>query len=140
MARLTKEEFTEKWARRLKGAVEDIRSGIEKVTESPTAMASKKQEKMKARLVQAIDSGKWASALNSVTLEEWKKKALEKGVNRISAGVDLSSDKVSKFAEQLLTYQDTLKKEVDKLPDITIEDAVNRASTWIRGMAKFKKK
>jgi hypothetical protein len=140
MARVTKDEFAEKWSRRLKGAVEDIRAGIEKVNEAPTGKAASKQDKMKARLVAAIDSGKWANALKSVTLDEWKKKTLEKGVNRISAGVDLSADKVAKFAEQLLAYQDGLKKEIEKLPDITIEDAVNRAATWIRGMSKFKKK
>jgi len=40
MAKVTPDEFVEKHARRLKGAVEDMRRGVEKVTSAPTAAAA----------------------------------------------------------------------------------------------------
>ena len=77
---ITPEEFAEKHARRLKAAVEDIRAGVERVTESPTAKAAAKQDKMIARLQEAVSSGKWAARLKAVPLEDWKSKTIRRAL------------------------------------------------------------
>jgi len=140
MARLTPAEYREKHARRLKGATEDMRLGVEKVTESPTAKAATKKDKMKANLNRAIDSGKWERGLKRVTLEEGKTQMIEKGVGRVAAGIDGAAAKVEAFAGELLPFQDGLKGQIVKMPDITLEDNINRMTTFIRGMAKFQRK
>ncbi len=137
MARLTAKEVQEKHGRRLKGAIEDMRSGIERVTVSPTAQAAAKQEKMKARINAAIDNGKWAAGLRAVSLEEWKDKITTKGLPRVAAGIDAAAGKVEKFYGQLLPHIDKVKVDVQKLPDLTLEDSINRMSTFVRGMARF---
>ena len=137
MAKLNPKEVTEKHGRRLKGAIEDMRMGIEKVTASPTAAAAAKQDKMKAKINAAIDSGKWAAGLRAVSLEEWKDKITTKGLPRIAAGIDGASVKVEKFYGQLLPHIDRVQADVKRLPDLTLEDSINRMSTFIRGMAKF---
>ena len=83
MAKLTPREAQEKHARRLKGATEDIRRGVQKVTEAPGVKAAAKEEKMRANLLAALDSGKWKNRVAAVPLEEWKDKMLNKGVGRI---------------------------------------------------------
>ena len=140
MPKLTPDEFADKQGRRLKAAVEDMKAGILRVTESPTAKAAAKKDKMKARLVARIDDGTWENRLKSVTLEEWKAKAAEVGTARVASGIDAARDKVKAFAEQLLPYQEALKAQIDKMPDMTLEDGINRMTAWVRGMAKFKKK
>lgn len=140
MPKLTPEEFAEKYANRLKAAVGDMRRGIERVSEAPTVKAASRQDKMRARIVEAIDSGKWADRLKRVSLEEWRSQILEKGLSRVPSGVDAARGKMAEFASQLLPYQDALKAKIKGMPDLTIEDNVNRAATWIREMAKFRKK
>lgn len=138
--KITPEEFADKHARRLKAATEDIRAGIERVTEAPTAKAASKQQKMLQNLQEAVQSGKWASRLKAVSLEEWKAKTIAKGIGRISAGVDEARDKMINFGAQLLAYEADLKAKIDKMPDLTLEDSIARANEWIRGMAKFERK
>ena len=140
MARLTPVEFREKHARRLKAAIPDMRIGIEKVTDSPTAKAAAKADKMKARLIAKIDDGTWASRLRAVTLEEWKGKMIDKGLSRVAGGIDGAAHKVEDFAGQVLPYIDKLQAEVKSMPDLTIEDSINRMTSFVRGMAKFRKK
>lgn len=140
MAKVTPEEFAEKHNRRLKAALPDMEAGIRRVSEAPTAKAAAKQEKMKQKIVQAIDSGVWANRLKAVGLEEWKEKAISKGITRVSAGIDASKGKVQDFASQLLPYVDAARAKIEKMPDITLEDSINRMATFIREMAKFKKK
>ena len=137
MAKLSAKEVTEKHARRLKGAVEDMRVGIEKVTSSPTAAAAAKQDKMRAKIVASIDSGKWAAGLRAVSLEEWKDKITTKGLPRVASGIDGAAAKVEKFYTQLLPHIDRVQGDVKKMPDLTLEDSINRMSTFVRGMAKF---
>ena len=138
--KVSPEEFADKHARRLKGAVEDIRAGVQKVTESPTAKAAAKESKMLQNVQSAVQSGKWAARLKAVTLEEWKSKTVEKGLGRIAAGVDGAHGKMVAFASQLLPYEATLKDQINKMPDLTLEDSISRATSWIRGMSKFTRK
>lgn len=139
MAKLTAQEFQEKHARRLKASVEDVRKGIDRVTENPCDKAAAKADKMLANLTASVTGGKWAAGLKRVTLEEWKRKARDIGVNRIAAGIDGASDKVVAFAEQLLPHIDREQAKIKAMPDVTLDDNINRMTSFIRGMANFKR-
>jgi hypothetical protein len=139
MPKVNATEFAEKWGKRLKGATEDIRRGVEKITEAPTLKAAAKKTKMLANLTAAVNSGKWERGLKAVSLEDWKKTVIETGISRISGGVDKASSKMAVFAEKLLSYESGLQNEVKKMPDLTLEDSISRMATWVRGMSKFQK-
>lgn len=139
MAKLTPQEAAEKQARRLKASVPDIQRGIERVTESPTAKAAEKQDKMLNNLTASVQSGKWRRGLLRVSTEDWKKAALEKGVNRIANGIDGAREKVESFFSELLPYQDKIRAEISRMPDLTLEDNINRMVHNARAMADFKR-
>jgi hypothetical protein len=140
MAKLSAKQVTEKHNRRLKQALDDMQNGVNAVTESPTKKAAAKQDKMRQNIVNAIDSGKWAAGLNRVTVDQWKDAMINKGIGRVAAGIDGSADKVEAFFNELLPHIDTGINAVQKLPDVTLEDNINRATTFMRHMAKFKRK
>jgi len=140
MAKVTSEQYAEKHARRLKQAIPDMEAGVQRVTISPTKQAAAKMDKLKANLIKAIDSGKMKRRMEAVSVEEWKKKKVEKGLGRVASGIDAAHDKQVSFANQLLPAVDAAVAEVKKLPDLTIEDSINRVGTYIRRMSKFEKK
>jgi len=140
MAKLTPEQFAEKHNRRTKAALEDMKAGIENVTVSPTEKAAAKQEKMRQRLLEALENGKWANGLKRVSLEEWKQKMIELGLNRVASGLDANKKKVEEFAAQLLPHIEAGQKIIEKMPDVTLEDSINRMTAFIRHMAKFQRK
>lgn len=135
--RVTPEAFVEKHNRRTKAALQDMRAGVERVTEAPGEKAAKSQAKMRANVVAAIDSGKWARRVASVTLDEWKDKMLKKGVDRVPAGLDAAAPKVRAFAEKLIPAQNRALAELDTMPNLTLEDGIARAVFWIRKMAEL---
>ncbi len=139
MAKLTAAEVQEKHARRLKGSTEDIRRGIDRVTESPTLKAAAKKDKMLANLTESVNNGKWEAGLKRVTLEEWKKKARDKGVNRIAAGIDDAKEKTTAFFEKLLPHVDKGQEKIKNMPDITLDDNIGRMTEFVRHMATFKR-
>lgn len=139
MARVTAEEFQEKHARRLKAAIPDVVKGVNAVTKSPTAAAADKQDKMLARITEAVQSGKWAKNLRKVSLDEWKEKMITKGSIRISAGIDGAKDKTIAFAKDLLPHVDAGRAKVKTMPDLTIQDSIARAGAFIMHMSEMKR-
>ena len=139
MSRITPQEFQEKHARRLKGSLQDMKLGIEKVTESPCKKAAGKADKMLARLTESVQNGTWANRLGKVTVEDWRRKMIDKGLPRVSGGIDAASAKVVDFAAQLLPAVDAAKSKVASMPDLTLEDNISRMTEYIREMARFRK-
>jgi hypothetical protein len=94
---------------------------------------------MRTNLLAKIDDGTVARRLNAVTLEEWKSKAVNIGVGRIAQGIDGAAAKVVSFAEKLLPAIDAAQSKVKAMPDLTLEDNINRMTTMVREMSKFRK-
>jgi len=139
-ARLTATEAVEKHAKRLKAASDEIRRGVQAVTEAPSQKAVEKQDKMRENLIAAIDDGRWANALSKYSLQDWKNDMLNKGIGRIGKGIDEAQGKMRRFFEWLLPKVYALSDEVKQMRDMTIDDAVARAERVIRGMAENKYK
>lgn len=139
MAKVTAEEYAKKWAQNLGSATQAVTAGVDKVTTAPGQLAVKKQDKMRANILKSIDDGTWARNTGAVPLEDWKNSMKQKGIPNIANGANLAISKQTTFAAKLLPFQDTLAAKVKGMPDLTIEDSVNRAATFIRGMAQFKK-
>lgn len=140
MVKKTPAEVADKWASRLKGATEEVRKGIDAVTESPTKKAAAQMDKLKARLLEAIESGYMKKRLEAVTLEEWKTMAKE-GAARIAGGVDAKGKaKMEKLMADLLPHIEEGQKKIASMPSTTLEDSIARAEAFIRHMHEFKKK
>jgi len=139
MAKLSPRETAEKHARNLKGATQYITAGVDRVEVAPGILAAKKKDKMQRNLNKALDSGKWERRVASVPLPDWKKAMKEKGIPRISAGVDASMEKTTEFFGQLFVHQDVIAGELDGMADVTLDDGINKAIHNMRRMADFKR-
>lgn len=139
MAKLSPTQIREKHARRLKGAVEDMRIGVQNVTVAPTIKAAAAIPKMRAKLLESIDSGKVERGLKRVSLGDWQTAMIDKGIPRVAAGVDGAALKIEAFYGELMPHIDKLQAEVKKLPHVTFEDGIQRMTAFARGMHKFKR-
>jgi len=137
--RVTAEEFQAKHARRTSAALEDMRLGVERVTEAPGLRAASQEKKMRQNLLAALDSGKWRRRVASVSLEDWKRDMLEKGVGRVTGGLDRAKDKTIEFAQKLIAHQNGILAKLDTMPDLTLEDSIARMTLQVREMVKFKR-
>lgn len=94
---------------------------------------------MLTNLTASVNSGKWAAGLKRVSLEQWKKQTRDIGVNRIAAGIDGAKEKVINFAEALLPHIDRGQAKIAAMPDTTLDDNINRMTTFVRHMAEMKR-
>lgn len=140
MAKMTAREWREKHARNTKAARDDMIKGIAKVSEAPGVAAAAKSDKMLAGITEAVSSGKWADRVSAVPLSEWKRLMTEKGVARVSAGIDAAASDIEAFAQQLGDFQDTYLPQIQSMPDLTIDDSEARMVANMRNMSKFQRR
>jgi len=88
----------------------------------------------------AVTSGRWAKRVSSVSVEDWRTAMIQKGIPRIAQGIDAAGPKVEAFFEEFFPYLETVEKEVQAMPDLTLEDNINRMVHAVRRQAEFKRK
>jgi hypothetical protein len=123
---LSANEISDKWNKNMKSSVSYIQAGIDKVTENPAEKAIAKQDKMIQNLTQSVNSGKWAAGLRGVSLADWKQQTKEKVGSRLASGVDGAMSKRQKFDAYLVNTLNGVLPEVANMPDMTLEDSVNK--------------
>jgi len=135
--RVNAEQFYTLWKQRLDASVDRIRQGVQSLTENPCEKAAAAQAKWVAGVQEAANTGRWAASLRTITLEQWKNAMINKGVVRIPQGTTAAEAVVKDFAGQLIAYMNRVLPEIEKMPKITLEDSINRVTTFIRQMSNF---
>ena len=130
-------QVTDKWANNLGASSPSVTAGVNAVQTAPGAQAAARQALMKAKVNAAIDSGKWAARVSSVSLGDWKQKMLTKGVQRIASGAQDAKPKMQAFMTEFLPVAAQVSAQVDGMPKNSIEDSVARAGAAIRAFAQW---
>lgn len=137
---LTPAQAAEKFVRRASAAVPDMIAGVKAVTENPMTKAIAKKDKLRANWTASLDNGKWERGMRRVDLPAWQSAMIDKGSGRVSAGLQQSQAKMEAFFAELLPYQADAQKAIASMPDLTLEDSIQRQVAWTRKMAAFKRR
>ena len=138
MAKLTPQQAADKQATRLKQSTQEIANQVMKVTTAPGMQAAKKADKMLTNITNSITSGRWARRVSAVSLSDWQDAMVKKGIPRISQGIDAARPKVEAFFTAFLPHLDKVSAEVSQMPDLTLEDNINRMVHAVRRNSEFK--
>ena len=136
---MTGKDFQEKHARNLKAASDEIRKGVESVNVAPGVKAAEQRKAWEAKMSSKEVQDKWERNVKGVSLDDWKKDMIEKGVGRISAGLDRSADKIAEFGDKLISFEKSAKAEFDKIHPLTIDESADKMVKWIKKMHEFHK-
>lgn len=131
---MSSNDISDKWNRRMKGAVTDIQAGVNRVTENPAEKAILKKDKMLSNLTKAVNDGKWEAGLRNTTLSDWKSKTANKVGQRLASGVDEAMPKRQKFDNYLVSTLNEILPQVQNMPDMTFEDSVNKVRAVMEHM------
>jgi len=137
MARLTAAEAAAKWQRNLSNSTEDIRQGIERVDTAPGAQAAKKRGKYEQGVRDNVD--KWQRNVAAVTLDEWKRKAIDVGLGRIASGAAANEGKTAAFFDEFIPHLDRGVAAVRAMPDNSLDDRINRSVAMMRHNSEFQR-
>ena len=139
MPRVTPEEGARKLIERARAAAPHIADQVRKVTVAPTEAAAGKLDKMRTNFLKALEEGKVERGLRRVSLSDWQNAMINKGVPRISQGLEQAESKIIEFNRQFYPFLERVQDEVAGMPDTTLEDNIQRAVHNIRRISEFKR-
>lgn len=128
----------EKWKRGMQGAGTAIKEGVMAVKESPTAKAARAKDKMLAGVQRCIDDGSYEEGCNSVSLAEWQRLTLDKGLSRVSGGATDAASKMQDFYSQLLPFTAQVSADVQAMPNNNDAEADARLMAAVNKMRQFR--
>lgn len=135
--RTTSADATAKWLTNLSAASARMQSGAMSVQTAPGQAAAAAADKWLAKVTAA--KAKFASRVASVSLQDWQNAYINVGIPRVAQGAQAKQSKVTAFFDQFLPYLQAGLQTIDKMPSVTLEDGIARASAMIRYNAKFKR-
>lgn len=135
--RSTSAQAVEKWLANLGQANSRMQSGAMSVQVAPGQAAAAAADKWLARVTQSKD--KFKQRVGSVSLQDWQNSYINVGIPRVSQGAQAKQGKFLSFFDQYLPYLQAGLQTIDKMPNVTLEDGIARATAMIRYNAKFKR-
>lgn len=129
-----------KWAANLGNATQSIREGIENVTESPMAKAANRTDAYLAGIQKAVADGKFQDGLRRVSLEDWKRALMEKGLPRIATGARASEGKFADFMADFLPHVEAGQRALESMPRGDLSQNIQRAVAMMQHNARFRRR
>lgn len=133
--RATSAQATAKWLTGISGAQDRMKSGALAVKDAPGELAAQAADKWLARVT--ASKNKFIVNSRAVTLQQWQQAYINTGLPRVSQGAQDKQGKYTAAMDAFLPYMQQGLNTIDKMPNNTIEDAVNRAAAMIRWNAKY---
>jgi len=134
MARVDANGWLNKWGTNLSNASPYITSGVQRVQTAPGVSAAAAADRMLAGVTQAVTSGKWASKVSAVSLQQWQQAMTQKGIPRIAQGVTSAKQNKVAVITQLLQNVDAAVGAVQSLPKGGLAQGIARATAFMTAM------
>ncbi len=137
MARVTGQQWLEKWGRRMNAAGQDMQAGVDRVQVAPGEAAAASQALFAQRIAESITNGSWARGVRSVSLADWKQSMKDKAIPRIGQGVSQAQRTKVGRINATLAAVDQAAAAANALPKGNIENSIARATTFMRTMSQL---
>lgn len=138
MAQLNAAAVAAKWASRMANAGEEVKRGVQAVTQNPAELAAQAKDRWIAGIQRAAAEGRFEQGLSTVTLSGWQQKTINKGIPNMLTGAREAQGDVQKVMSMLLPACAEVSAKCKSMPRGTIADSVARATMAIQMMAARK--
>lgn len=136
----TPQQVADRWAQRLGQAGQAITQGVQGVTENPAAKAAAASDRYAQGVARAVATGKYQRGLQRVSLEDWRRAMIEKGVPRVATGATAGKPKMAEFMAEWLPYMEEGKRKLDSMPRGDIEQNIARMVAQVQHASNFRRR
>ena len=133
---LTPQQVLSKWTQNTTAAGPSYAAGVQAVTTAPGQTAAANAQNWLNGCNSSL--AKYKTNVAAVSLQSWQQSCVQKGQQRIAAGVQAAQSKMGNFFTQLLPQTAAVKAAVASMPKGTLQDGIARATKAITMMAAWK--
>lgn len=139
MARsITVAQVADRWAQRGANSGDTVKAGVNAVTESPMEKAAAAKQRYLDGVNRAVQSGKYEERLRAVSLADWRKAMIDKGIPNMRTGYEAGKEKFRRFMEAFLPYVREGAARIRQMRKGTLQDSIDRCVAMIKHNAAFR--
>lgn len=127
-------DWLNKQMARVRVSTEDYKKGVQNPARDPIAAALAANAKRIEGIRKSIEDQTWENTMKTLSVEDWKKPALELGAARFVPGVEAKKDKIAKFIGAWGPILQNVQNGVRGMAEVTDADRENRMLANLRGM------
>lgn len=135
--RVSPQDATNKWRTNFAAAGPAYELGVSSVTTAPNARAALSLPKYLASINSKRTQDKFVANNNKVTLSAWQEAAKTFGSRNLSSGADKGAGKMTAFATKFYPFLSQGLAKINAMPNITLQDRINRAVAMMQYNATF---
>jgi benzoyl-CoA reductase/2-hydroxyglutaryl-CoA dehydratase subunit BcrC/BadD/HgdB len=122
---------------RVSVAGSDYESGMKNPSQDPIDAVLQKLDKLYRGLQEAIASGAIEAGLKKAKAEGKWQEAIDKAVRRwLDARTEMAEEYAKAYEQILKPALETVTKEIEKMPDITLEQRIQKAVKFMQRMSE----
>jgi hypothetical protein len=134
------QQAAEKWSRNLGSASQTIQEGVQAVSVSPTQKAAERVNAYVQGVQRAVADGKFQAGLRRVSLEDWKRSMIQKGVPRIASGASAAIPKFADFMSEFLPHVEAGLRQLESMPRGDLPTNIQRAVAMMEHNSRFRRR
>lgn len=135
MAKVTAQQWLQKWGTNLSAAAPYITSGVARVTTAPGIAAAAAAPTMLANITQSVTSGAWAARVSAVPLSAWQSAMTVKGIPRLAQGITQAQSTKTNAISTFLSAVDAAVADTNTLQRGNLEQNIARSAAFQRSMS-----
>lgn len=132
------QQAADNWASGMAQATQKMKAGIEAVSTSPMELAASRVDAYVAGVNRAASSGKYAAGLRRVSLQDWKRLMIDKGLGRIAGGAAAGKPKMLSFLQEFLPFVEQVRASLP--PRGGLEQNIQRMVLQVQGNSQFRRR
>lgn len=138
---MTAAQASANWATGMNNAVSSgaVTRGVQAVNQAPGQLAANAVQLWTQQVSSMATQQKWAQRVAAVSLNSWQQDTINKGIPRITGGVQESTGpngKATSFFNALIAYEQSGLSSLP--PRGGFNNNVNRATAWMNYMHNFR--
>ena len=130
MPRVSVQQAVEKWQRKTAASGQDYINGVNSVTQAPGQAAAKNVQGYINGVNAAVQSGKWQQNVAAVSVDDWRRAAVEKGAPRLAQGVATAGPKMTAALDRVFPMIDRAQQEISGMDRSTPEARIARSGAF----------
>jgi len=131
---------TNSWLRGMQNAGAKAKESALAVSVAPGQKAAAAAELYRRKVNEAVDSGRFQDGAAAISLQEWQRAYIDKGIPRISSGATAALPKVQRFNDFWQPVCAASKTQVASMAKGTLEDSKARMIANMEYLARNKYK
>lgn len=135
MAKVTAQQWLQKWGTNLSAAAPYITSGVARVTQAPGIAAAAAAPTMLANITASVTSGAWAARVSAVPLSAWQSAMTVKGIPRLAQGITQAQSTKTNAISAFLSAVDAAVADTNTLQRGNLEQNIARSAAFQRSMS-----